>query len=146
MDIEDTSGFKVEVSSNVISANGDDVATFRAFFNGEDVTAESTLYNTNTNETMEDMSFSTYAAGVYTFYVKYGEYQSEDIIITAVLDIDLSDKDESGLTVTLSTNLVQVSSGYAAFIVRYNGKVVLPDEIEKVKIYDAETDKTIEPE
>jgi thiol-disulfide isomerase/thioredoxin len=146
IDIEDTSGFKVEVSSNVISANGDDVATFRAFFNGEDVTAESTLYNTNTNETMEDMSFSTYAAGVYTFYVKYGEYQSEDIIITAVLDIDLSDKDESGLTVTLSTNLVQVSSGYAAFIVRYNGKVVLPDEIEKVKIYDAETDKTIEPE
>ena len=41
---EDTSGFKVEVSTNVISANGEDTATFRALFNGEDVTAECTLF------------------------------------------------------------------------------------------------------
>ena len=59
LEIEDTSGFKVEVSSNVISADGEDIAVFRAFYNGEEVTSECTLYNTTANETMEDMSFST---------------------------------------------------------------------------------------
>ena len=140
---EDTSGFKVEVSTNVISANGEDTATFRALFNGEDVTAECTLFNTNTNEAMESMNFSTYIAGVYTFYIAYGEYKSEDIIVKAVTNIDLSDKNETGLTVTLSTNLVQVSAGSAIFIIRYNGKVILPSEAEKVKVYDAETDTQV---
>ena len=143
LEIEDTSGFKVEVSSNVISADGEDIAVFRAFYNGEEVTSECTLYNTTANETMEDMSFSTYVPGMYMFYVKYQDYQSESITVTAVVDIDFSDKEESGLSVTLSTNLVQVSQGYATFIVRYNGKVILPDEIEKVKFYDAETDSPI---
>ena len=133
LEIEDTSGLKVEVSSNVISADGEDIAVFRAFYNGEEVTSECTLYNTTANETMQDMSFSTYVPGMYMFYVKYQDYQSESITVTAVVDIDFSDKEESGLSVTLSTNLVQVSQGYAAFIVRYNGKVILPDEIEKVK-------------
>ena len=143
MNFEDTSGFKVEVSSSVISANGEDTAIFRALLNGEDISSECTLFNTNTNEAMESMNFSTYIAGVYTFYITYGEYKSEDIIVKAVTNIDLSDKNETGLSVTLSTNLVQVSAGSAMFIVRYNGKVILPSEAEKVKIYDAETDTQI---
>ncbi|MBQ2416844.1 MAG: Omp28-related outer membrane protein [Alistipes sp.] len=143
LDIEDSSGFKAEVSSTVISANGEDLAVFRAIYNGEDVTTESTLYDAGTNEPFEEMSFSTYTAGVYTFYVTYGEYRSEEIIVTAVQDLDLSDKDESGLSVALSTNLVQMGKNYAALIVRYNGKVLLPAEMKKVKFYDADTDNEV---
>lgn len=143
LDIEDSSGFKAEVSSTVISANGEDLAVFRAIYNGEDVTTEATLYDAGTNEPFEEMSFSTYTAGVYTFYVTYGEYRSEEIIVTAVQDLDLSDKDESGLSVALSTNLVQMGKNYAALIVRYNGKVLLPAEMKKVNFYDADTDNEV---
>ena len=142
--VEDQSGFKAESSASVISANGDDVATFRAIYNGQDVTAEATLFDASTNEPLEDMAFSTYVAGVYTFYVTYGEHKSEDIVITAVTAIDLSDKEESGLTAVLSTNIVQIGKNYAAFILRYNGKVISADEIKKVVVYNAADDSKIE--
>ncbi len=143
MDIEDTSGFKVEVSTNVISANGEDTAVFRALYNGEDVTAEATLYDNATDQPYESMSFSTYTSGIYQFYVIWGEHRSEVIDVQAVQAMDLSDRDEQGLTVSLSTNLVQVGKQYAAFIIRYDGKVLEPTEMEKVKIYNAETDNGV---
>lgn len=143
MDIEDTSGFKVEVSTNVISANGEDTAVFRALYNGEDVTAEATLYDNATDQPYESMSFSTYTSGIYQFYVIWGEHRSEVIDVQAVQAMDLSDRDEQGLTVSLSTNLVQVGKQYAAFIIRYDGKVLEPAEMEKVKIYNAETDNGV---
>lgn len=96
--VEDTSGFKTEVSANVIIANGEDTAVFRALFNGTDVSAESTLYDAATNEPLEEMAFSTFTAGRYTFYIVYGEYRSEDIVVTAVQDLDLADKEEEGLS------------------------------------------------
>lgn len=138
--VDNQTGFKAEASASVISANGNDIVTFRATYNGEDVTDEATLYDAATNEALEGMTFSTIAAGVYTFYVTYSEYKSEDIIVTAVMDIDLSDKEESDLTVVPSTNLIQVGKNYAAFIIRYNGKVLTADEITKVLVYDAATD------
>lgn len=144
MDIENTSGFKAEVSASVILANGEDTAVFRALFNGEDVTAEATLYSTTDNEALEEMSFSTYTPGVYTFYVVYGEYRSEDIKITAVQNLDLTNKEESGLTATVSTNLIQVGRSYATFIIRYDGAVLSADEISKVSVYDAANDTKIE--
>lgn len=144
MDIENTSGFKAEVSASVILANGEDTAVFRALFNGEDVTTEATLYSTTDNEALEEMSFSTYTPGVYTFYVVYGEYRSEDIKITAVQDLDLTNKEESGLTATVSTNLIQVGRSYATFIIRYDGAVLSADEISKVSVYDAANDTKIE--
>ncbi len=141
VEVENTSGFKVEVSATVISSNGEDVAQFRALFNGEDVAAEATLYDAASDEPYEELSFSTYAAGTYQFYVTYGEYRSDVITVTAKMDIDLSDKQEEGLSVSLSTNLVQVGKGYAAFIVRYNGKVLTADEVLKLSIYDAQNDE-----
>lgn len=141
--VEDTSGFKTEVSANVIIANGEDTAVFRALFNGTDVSAESTLYDAATNEPLEEMAFSTFTAGRYTFYIVYGEYRSEDIVVTAVQDLDLADKEEEGLSAVLSTNLIQVGKSYAAIIVRYNGKVLLPEEMNKVIIYDATNDSPV---
>lgn len=143
LDVENTSGFKVEVSANVISADGEDTAVFRVLYNGEDVTAEATLYDNATNQPYETMSFSTYTSGIYQFYVIWGEHRSEVIDVMAVQAMDLSDRDEQGLTVTLSTNLVQVGKQYAAFIIRYDGKVLEPAEMEKVKIYNAETDNGV---
>ena len=138
--VDNQTGFKAEASASVISANGNDIVTFRATYNGEDVTEEATLYDAATNEALEGMTFSTIAAGVYTFYVTYSEYKSEDIIVTAVMDMDLSDKEESGLTVVPSTNLIQVGKNYAAFIIRYNGKVLTADENTKVLVFEAATD------
>lgn len=143
LDVENTTGFKVEVSANVISADGEDTAVFRVLYNGEDVTAEATLYDNATNQPYETMSFSTYTSGIYQFYVIWGEHRSEVIDVMAVQAMDLSDRDEQGLTVTLSTNLVQVGKQYAAFIIRYDGKVLEPAEMEKVKIYNAETDNGV---
>ena len=141
--VEDTSGFKTEVSANVIIANGEDTAVFRALFNGTDVSAESTLYDAATNEPLEEMAFSTFTAGRYTFYIVYGEYRSEDIEINAVMELDLTDREEEGLSAVLSTNLIQVGKSYAAIIVRYNGKVLLPEEMNKVIIYDAANDSPV---
>ena len=143
LDVENTTGFKVEVSATIISADGEDTAVFRVLYNGEDVTAEATLYDNATDQPYETMSFSTYTSGIYQFYVIWGEHRSEVIDVQAVQAMDLSDRDEQGLTVTLSTNLVQVGKQYAAFIVRYDGKVLEPAEMEKVKIYNAETDNGV---
>ena len=142
-EVENTSGFKAEVSANVIIANGEDIAIFRALLNGEDVTAQSTLYNAQTNEALDDMSFSTFAIGKHTFYVVYGEYRSETIEISAVQDLDLNTKEESGLSAVLSTNLIQVGKSYAAFIIRYDGKVLTAEEVAKAKIYDAQTNEQV---
>lgn len=143
LDVENTTGFKVEVSATIISADGEDTAVFRVLYNGEDVTAEAALYDNATDQPYETMSFSTYTSGIYQFYVIWGEHRSEVIDVQAVQAMDLSDRDEQGLTVTLSTNLVQVGKQYAAFIVRYDGKVLEPAEMEKVKIYNAETDNGV---
>jgi hypothetical protein len=142
-DVEDTSGFKVEVSATVISANGEDSAVFRAFYNGEDVSSEATLYDNATNSPYPTMSFSTEMAGRYQFYVVWGEYRSDVIAITVFQAMDLSDKDEKGLSVSLSTNLIQVGKQYAAFIIRYDGKVLEPEEMAKAKIYNAETNSGV---
>ncbi len=141
--IENNSGFTTEVSANIISANGEDTVNFFAYFNGEDVTSEATLYDNATNQPFETMSFSTYAAGKYQFYITYGQHQSEVIEITAIQDIDLADKNEQGLSVSLSTNLVQVGKNHATLIIRYDGKVLSSDELLKVSIYDASNDTKV---
>ena len=141
--IENNSGFTTEVSANIISANGEDTVNFFAYFNGEDVTSEATLFDQATNKPLESMSFSTFVAGKYQFYITYGQHQSEVIEITAVQDIDLSDKAEQGLTVSVSTNLVQVGKNSATFIIRYDGEVLSEDELLKVSIYDAADDTKV---
>ena len=141
--IENNSGFTTEVSANIISANGEDTVNFFAYFNGEDVTSEATLYDNATNQPFETMSFTTYVAGKYQFYITYGQHQSEVIEITAIQDIDLADKNEQGLSVSLSTNLVQVGKNHATFIIRYDGKVLTEEEIVKVSIYDASNDTKV---
>lgn len=144
VNVEDTSGFKSEVSATVIIADGEDTAVFRALFNGEDVTADAKLYDAATDEALEGMSFTTFTPGVYTFYIVYDQYRSEVITVTAVQNIDLTEKEESGLSAIVSTNLIQVGRSHAAFIIRYDGKVLSADEIRKVSIYDAANDAKIE--
>lgn len=141
--IENNSGFTTEVSANIISANGEDTVNFFAYFNGENVTSEATLYDNATNQPFETMSFSTYAAGKYQFYITYGQHQSEVIEITAIQDIDFADKNEQGLSVSVSTNLVQVGKNYSALIIRYDGKVLSSDELLKVSVYDASNDAKV---
>lgn len=142
-DVENTTGFVVEVSAKTILANGEDTATFRAFYNGEDVTAQSTLYNNATDEAYETMSFSTYTTGIYQFYIKYDVHRSDVIDVQAIIDMDLTTKNEKGLSVSLSTNLIQVAKNYAAFIIRYDGAILSAEEMAKVKIYDASNDSQV---
>ena len=144
VNVEDTSGFKSEVSATVIIADGEDTAVFRALYNGEDVTAEAKLYDAATDEALEGMSFTTFTPGIYTFYVVYDQYRSEVITVTAVQNIDLTEKEESGLSAIVSTNLIQVGRSHATFIIRYDGAVLSADEISKVSVYDAANDTKIE--
>lgn len=140
---QNTTGFTTEVSANIISANGEDIVNFYAYYNGVDVTAEATLFYNDTNKPLESMSFSTFVAGKYQFYITYGEHRSDVIEITAIQDIDLSEKAEQGLTVSVSTNLVQVGKNSATFIIRYDGEILSAEEITKVSIYDAATDTKV---
>lgn len=144
-------GLKVNVSTTVIYADGADMATFSATFNGETLTdGDVTFYNAETDELLNiiDMSFSTGTKGTTNIYLKYTdsegkEHMSEVFTIQAILEFDLSPIEEDGLSVTASTRLLQLNNGSTVFIVRYNGTVVGADEIGKVKCYDASNDTPV---
>ena len=146
-----TDGLKVNVSTTVIYADGADMATFSATFNGEPLgDGDVTFYNAETDEPMNllDMSFSTGTKGTTQIYLKYIDsngkvHTSETFSIQAILEFDFSPIDEEGLSVTLSTNLLQLGNGSTLFIVRYNGVVVGADEVSKIKCYDASNDSQI---
>lgn len=144
-------GLKVNVSATVIYADGSDAATFDATFNGEPLTdGDVTFYDVETGEVLDivDMSFSTGFAGTTKIRLKYiddegNEHLSEVFSIEAILEFDLTPNGNEGLTVSLSTSLLQLGKGAAIFIVRYNGEVVGADEIDKVKCYDVTNDTPV---
>ncbi len=146
-----TDGLKVNVSTTVIYADGADMATFDATFNGEPLgDGDVTFYNAETNEPMNllDMSFSTGTKGTTKIYLTYvdsngKEHTSETFSIQAILEFDFTPTDEDGLSVALSTNLLQLGNGSTLFIIRYNGAVVGADEVSKIKCYDASNDSPV---
>lgn len=151
--------FKATVSPSTISADGVDAAVFDVRFRGERLTAdEVTFYNADDNTVVEmpDMKFTTTDPGTYSFYVKYAnlapqegeeaEYTSGTLRINAVEGsagndevIDLEPNDQTGLTATVSTTVVQAGVDQAIFVIRYDGEVLK----EGYTIYDADTNRSI---
>lgn len=151
-DGEDTV-FSAIVSPTVIAADGVDAAVFEVRFRGELLTADEVVfYNAEDDSVVEmpDMKFTTLEQGVYSFYVKFenpspaaGEesvYTSDILEVTATnYQIDLEPNDQTGLTTSLSSTVVQTGTDRAIIVVRFNGEV-LNDGYD---IYDAQTNKKV---
>ena len=71
--------------TTIIKNNGKSSATFSATADGSDVTdnIEIFLINEDTEILLEEKMFTTYQEGSYTFYCKYNNHISNNIIITA---------------------------------------------------------------
>lgn len=81
----DAKGIVVTFNKSVIQASGDDVVTFRAYFDGNEVTDQAKFY-VQKNGKWENFggSFSTDQVGTYTFKAAYKTGQSEYAYINAV--------------------------------------------------------------
>ncbi len=76
-------GISFSVDKIRIVGNGLDKAAFTVLFNGVDVTAESTFYQSGTGVAMSDNTFSTSVIGEYEFYASYGSELTDKISIYA---------------------------------------------------------------
>lgn len=146
--------FSVTVSPSAIAADGKDAAVFDVRFKGNPLTAEDVVFhNADDNSVVEmpDMRFTTTEPGDYRFYVTYvnpapevdeeAEYTSQVLEIAAVVnEIDVEPNDQTGLTSSLSTTVVQANVDRAVFIVRYDGQVLNAGEYD---IYDADTNRKV---
>lgn len=68
-------GLEMTTDKDVIQANGQDAATLRVLYNGQDVTAESFIYDENDDEVvLVDGKFTATEPGEYKFYADYGTF------------------------------------------------------------------------
>lgn len=147
--------FSASVSPSAISANGTDAALFDVRFRGSSLTADDvTFYNADDDSMVEmpDMRFTTTEPGEYAFYVTYvnpnpaadeeAEYRSERLVVTALNEtVSLDPTDQTGLTASLSTTVVQTGKERAVFVIRYDGEVL--DSDAGYDIYDGETNRKV---
>lgn len=91
--VEKSLRLAVDVKS--IKADGQEKATFTVTYGEEDVTAKSEIYVENTNEVLEDATFTTTEAGAYTFRARYNGITSPFVSVNAY-DPELVGKYEVG--------------------------------------------------
>lgn len=140
----EATGLSAGVTNTSIVADGRDSSQLIVTFNNESVSEQDiVIYDAETNQPTTEwngMSFSTIIAGEYSFYVQYTDsegvtHTSDIFTITVVADINLDDLDESGLSVRVTTNVIEAGKSEAIFIIRYNGTVLKDEELAKVKVY-----------
>ena len=93
-----TSNVELEVDKTEFTADGTDKVTFTVTVDGQDKTAESTIIELSSNTNLEGNTFTTTTEGVYTFVAEYGEYRSQQVVITAVANTPT----QKSLTITTS--------------------------------------------
>lgn len=103
-------------------ADGTEKATFTVTYNGVDVTAQATITNTTTNETLTTNEFSTTTPGTYTFTATYNEQTSEEITVEALPTSDLM------LTVD-KESIINNGEDVATFTVTYQGEDVTAQSV-----------------
>lgn len=74
---------RLAVDVKRIKADGQEKATFTVTYGEEDVTAKSEIYVENTNEVLEDATFTTTEAGAYTFLARYNGITSPYVSVEA---------------------------------------------------------------
>ncbi len=114
------SSLVVELSKSIILANGEDAATIKVWYKGEDVTAESTVYNVSDNRMNADLSttftYTSSTVGKYSFYVSYLTYNTKEnpSSITALNEVPGSMKDED-------SDAQNTSFLHRSMLIRYTG-------------------------
>ena len=93
-----TSNVELEVDKTEFTADGTDKVTFTVTVDGQDKTAESRIIELSSNTNLEGNTFTTTTEGVYTFVAEYGEYRSQQVVITAVANTPT----QKSLTITTS--------------------------------------------
>lgn len=137
-------GLEVTVSTYVIAADGEDAAQFTATYNNTPLTAEQLSITINNEPaTLPGMKFTTTEAGTYDIEIAYKEEEHAKLFTIEALNpngMDLSDIEESGMTLRATTTLFQINVDEVLLIVRRNGKVL---EADNVMFFDYDTNEEL---
>lgn len=145
--IEQEKRLSLTASTSVIYANGTDEVVLTAKFGDRVLTEEEiTLYDGITKEpvSLPGLKFTTETPGEYSFYAFYimGDedvFTSNIVTISAIKEVEIDVEErpgEEGLTISTSNTIFEAGNGFAALVVRKDGKVL---NAADVTIYDADT-------
>lgn len=87
---------KISATPNRIKADGVEEAVFTVMYGDEDVTAEAEIYNTATQEVLENKKFSSTTVGSYNFRARYNGETTGTSAVVEVYDPALAGKYEIG--------------------------------------------------
>ncbi len=142
--------FTATVSPTTIYADGQSAAVFTAKFGSRELTAADVKVFDAADDSelsLPELRFTTETAGTYNFYLTYNdgaeEHRSETLTVEAVAkgdnpgndEVDLGKTDDKGLTVSLSTTVIQAGVDRAVMVVRFDGEVLA----DGYDIYDAKS-------
>lgn len=146
-------GFHVSLSVDTIYANGTDVATFAAYYNGVALTAnEVKVYDfvdgvksEEESTSVKNLQLKTTIPGEYNFVLTYTtqeeEHTSEVFTVYVIAEANVETiLGERGMSVRTTSSLLSVGESLT-FVVRYNGEV-LPS-LNGVTLCDATTSKVL---
>ena len=151
-DFEDVSeaSFEAAVSPARIVADGEEAAVFTAKYGQRILSADDVKVFDAADDSelsLPELRFTTETAGTYNFYLTYNdgaeEHRSETLTVEAVAkgdnpgndEVDLGKTDDKGLTVSLSTTVIQAGVDRAVMVVRFDGEVLA----DGYDIYDAKS-------
>lgn len=130
---------KLSVFPSNITADGEQAAAFTVTYGDTELSSNEVTFFDDKDQVVEmpELTFSTTQVGTYTFYAKHtpadvDEVKSNTVTVTAtdpseepvLPDVDLSTKEETGLTVTPTATVFQAGVESVVLVVRYDGKVV----------------------
>ena len=87
---------KISATPNRIKADGVEEAVFTVMYGDEDVTADAEVYNTATQEVLENKKFSSSTVGSYNFRARYNGETTGTSAVVEVYDPALAGKYEIG--------------------------------------------------
>ena len=87
---------KIKATPNRIKADGSEEAVFTVLYGDEDVTADAEVYNTATQEVLENKKFSSSTVGSYNFRARYDGQTTGVSAVVEVYDPALAGKYEIG--------------------------------------------------
>ena len=93
-----TKGVTITFDKSVIKADGNDIVTFKAYYDGRDVSDQAKFYNIvdGRPKRMNDRIFATTEVGSYSFWATCNTGQSEQVTISAISkDIPAAASDDS---------------------------------------------------
>ena len=140
-------GFKVQVSTYTIAADGQDAAQFTATFDGVALLPEEITATVNGEAAeLPGLKFTTSTPGIYTIQLGYKEHKSENYVIEAIEvgGLDLSPIEESGMSLRATATVFQKGVDEVLLIVRRNGEVLDPEKVTFYALESGDSPLTLE--